>query len=377
MDTPTASPRPWDLTRVVLGVLTIGGLALASFWVLRPFLLAGIWATMIVVSTWPTLRAVQARLWGKRSLAVVVMTVVMLLIIAAPLATAVIGVAERSDDIVTWSRSFMTYVLAGPPEWVARLPLLGRKIAERWQAIAVASSEELTTQAAPYMRDIARWVLGHIGTVGTLLIEIVLTVIIAIILYANGEAAAAGVVAFARRLSGPAGERAAILSARAIRAVALGIVVTALVQSVIGGIGLAITGVPYPLLLSSVMFLLGIAQIGPFPVLLGAVIWAYWANGTFWGTLMLLCALVTGSLDNVLRPILIKRGADLPLLLIFAGVLGGLFAFGLIGLFVGPVVLSVTYTLLEEWVGQGPPRSDDGASAEARVDLPGAAGRST
>src|SRR5262245_15236352 len=225
MDIPSPIPRPWDLTRVVLGVLTIGGLALASFWVLRPFLLAGIWATMIVVSTWPTLRAVQARLWGRRSLAVVVMTVVMLVIIAAPLVTAVIGVAERSDEIATWSRSVMTYVLAGPPEWVAGLPLLGRKIAERWQAIAVASSEELTTQAAPYVRDVARWVLGQIGTVGTLLIEIVLTVIIAIILYANGESAAAGVVAFARRLSGPAGERAAVLSARAIRAVALGIVV--------------------------------------------------------------------------------------------------------------------------------------------------------
>ncbi len=377
MDTPSPFPRPWDLTRVVLGVLTIGGLALASFWVLRPFLLAGIWATMIVVATWPTLRAVQARLWGRRSLAVVVMTLVMLLIIAAPLATAVIGVAERADDIAGWSRSLVTYVLAGPPEWVARLPLLGRRLAERWQAIALASSEELTTQAAPYLRDIARWVLGQIGTVGTLLIEILLTVIIAIILYANGESAAAGVLAFARRLSGQAGERAAVLSARAIRAVALGIVVTALIQSVIGGIGLAVTGVPYPLLLSSIMFLLGIAQIGPFPVLLGAVIWAYWANGTFWGTVMLLWALVTGSLDNVLRPILIKRGADLPLLLIFAGVIGGLFAFGLIGLFVGPVVLSVTYTLLEEWVAQGPPRPDDRATAAARADLPGAAGRST
>src|SRR5262249_60558625 len=145
-----------------------------------------------------------------------VMTGVMLLTTAGPLRTAVIGVAERSDDIVTWSRSSVTYVLAGPPDWVARLPLLGQKIAERWQAIAVASSEELTTQAAPYVRDVARWVLGQVGTVGTLLIEILLTVIIAIILYANGEAAAAGVVAFARRLSGPAAEGAAGLSARPI-----------------------------------------------------------------------------------------------------------------------------------------------------------------
>lgn len=360
MDAPKASSRPWDLTRIVLGVLTIGGLTLASFWVLRPFLLSGIWATMIVVATWPTLRAVQARLWGKRSLAVTVMTLVMLLIIVAPLVTAAIGIAQRTDDIVAWSKSLTAFVLAGPPEWVARLPLVGGKIAERWQAVASASSEELQAQAAPYLRDVARWVLAQIGTVGTLLIELLLTVIIAAILYANGESAAAGVLAFTRRLSGQAGERAALLSARAIRAVALGIVVTTVIQSVIGGIGLFVTGVPYALLLTSVMFLLGIAQIGPVPVLLGAVIWSYWANGALWGTLMLLFALVTGSLDNVLRPILIKRGADLPLLLIFAGVLGGLLAFGMIGLFVGPVVLSVTYTLLEEWVEQGQPRRGAG-----------------
>ena len=373
MGDSTTSLRSWDLTRIVLGVLTIGGLALASFWVLRPFLLAGVWATMIVVATWPALRAVERRLWGRRSLAVAVMTLVMLLILAAPLATAVIGIAERTDEIVAWSKSLVGFLLAGPPEWVARLPLVGRKIAERWEAIALASSEELTTQAAPYLRDVARWIIGQIGTVGTLLIQLLLTVIISAILYANGESAAAGVLAFTRRLSGPAGERAAVLSARAIRAVALGIVVTALIQSVIGGIGLAVTGVPYPLLLASVMFLLGVAQIGPFPVLLGAVVWAYWASGTFWGTVMLLWAIVTGSLDNVLRPILIKRGADLPLLLIFAGVLGGLVAFGLIGLFVGPVVLSVTYTLLAEWVAQGPAPAGERATAVARADRPGAA----
>jgi len=106
----------WDLTRIVLAVTTIGGLTLASFWVLRPFLLAVIWATMIVVSTWPTLRAVEARLWGRRSLAVVVMTLVMLIVIAAPVATAVIGVAERTDEIAAWTRSFTAYLFAGPPD---------------------------------------------------------------------------------------------------------------------------------------------------------------------------------------------------------------------------------------------------------------------
>src|SRR5882672_11917494 len=94
-----------DLTRIVLGVMTIGGLTIASFWVLRPFLLAGIWATMIVVATWPTLRAIQARLWGKRSLAVAAMTLIMIVIIAAPLTTAVVGIADRADDILAWTKS--------------------------------------------------------------------------------------------------------------------------------------------------------------------------------------------------------------------------------------------------------------------------------
>jgi predicted PurR-regulated permease PerM len=188
--------------------------------------------------------------------------------------------------------------------------------------------------------------------------QLLLAMIISIILFLNGETAAAGVLAFARRLAGDQGERVTVLSAQAIRAVALGIVVTALIQAIVGGIGLVIAGVPYPLLLVSVMFLLGVAQIGTVPVLLGAVVWVYWSSGTFWAVVLLIWTIFAGSFDNVLRPILIRRGADVPLLLIFSGVIGGLLAFGLIGLFVGPVVLSVTFTLLENWVTQGPPRPE-------------------
>jgi predicted PurR-regulated permease PerM len=348
-----ANPSRWDLTRIVLGVMTIGGLTIASFWVLRPFLLAGIWATMIVVATWPTLRALERRLWGKRSLAVAVMTLALVFIIAAPLATAVVAIAERADDIVAWVKSLATVSMPQPPEWLHRIPVVGPKAAERWRAIASASPDDLLRQGTPYIRDVAPWVIGQAGTLGTLLAQLLLAMIIAAILYAKGEMAAAGVLAFARRLGGEAGERVTALSAQAIRAVALGIVVTALIQSVVGGIGLVITGVPYPLLLTSVMFMFGVAQIGAVPVLLGAVVWVYWSSGTFWATVLLVWTVITGSFDNVLRPILIKRGADVPFLLIFAGVLGGLLAFGLIGLFVGPVVLSVTYTLLEAWVTRG------------------------
>src|SRR5262249_41448731 len=312
-----------------------------------------VWATMIVVATWPALRGVQARLWHKRGLAVAVMTLAMLIIVVAPVAVGVAAIVQHGSEILAWSKSLAELSVPPPPAWVGNLPLVGERIALEWQKIASTRPEDLAAQVAPYLRDIARWTIGQAGDLGVLFVQLLLTVAIAGVLYANGERVASAVLAFARRLAGAAGERVAVLSAQAIRAVALGIVVTALIQSAIGGVGLAVTGVPHPALLTAVMFLLGIAQIGPIPVLLGAIIWLFWMDHTVWGTVMVVWSLFTASLDSFLRPVLINRGADLPLLLSFAGALGGLLAFGIIGLFIGPVVLAVTFTLLQAWVAEG------------------------
>jgi predicted PurR-regulated permease PerM len=176
-------------------------------------------------------------------------------------------------------------------------------------------------------------------------------VIIAAILYANGETAATGVIRFARRLGGDRGEEVAVLAAKTIRAVAIGVVGTALIQSLLGGIGLAVTGVPAAAVLTAVMFIFCIAQLGPALVLIPAVIWLYYTDQTAWGTVLLVFTILALTLDNVLRPILIRKGAELPLFLIFAGVIGGLVTFGIAGLFIGPVVLAITYKLLAAWVG--------------------------
>jgi len=360
----TASPAPaWDLTRILLSVATIGGLIVASFWVLRPFLPAFIWAATIVVATWPALRAVQAHLWDKRGLAVTVMTLIMLMVVIAPIAIGVSTIVEHGDTIVAWTRALESLSVPGPPAWVRNLPFVGDWVAKQWQQIASGRSEDLTAHLTPYLKAIIFWILAQVGGLGVLFIQLPLTVAVAAILYAKGEAVATAVRMFARRLAGDAGERVAILSAQAVRAVALGIVVTALIQSIAAGIGLAILGVPRPALLTAVMFLLGVAQVGPAPVLIGAVAWLYWKEGALWGTVMIIWSIVTISLDNFLRPLLIRRGADLPLLLIFAGVVGGLLAFGIIGLFIGPVVLAVTYTLLQAWMAEGSAESADNGSA--------------
>jgi predicted PurR-regulated permease PerM len=132
--------------------------------------------------------------------------------------------------------------------------------------------------------------------------------------------------------------------------VALGVVVTAVAQSMLGGIGLAVAGVPFASLLTALMFILCLAQIGPGLVLIPAVVWMYYAGDALWATVLLVFTIVAAAMDNVLRPFLIRKGADLPLLLILAGVIGGLLATGLLGIFIGPTVLAVGYTLLNAWM---------------------------
>ena len=340
----------WDVTRVLFAVVAIGGLTAASFWILRPFLPSAIWAVMIVIATWPEMRAVQKRLWGRRSLAVAVMTLVMTAAVLGPVAVAVVTVIDHADEFAGWARSLAEITIPPLPEWVSGLPLIGSRIAQRWQSVASMHATDLADRVSPYLKDIARWFIVQAGSFLTLFVQLLLTVAFSAVLYAKGEVAAEWMLAFARRLAGGEGERAARLSGQAIRAIALGIVVTALVQAVVGGIGLAVTGVPRPVLLTAVMFLLGVAQIGAVPVLIGGIVWLFWREQALWGTVLIVWTVVDGSLDNFLRPMLIKKGADLPLLLVFAGVVGGLLAFGIIGLFVGPVVLAVSYTLLAAWV---------------------------
>jgi predicted PurR-regulated permease PerM len=323
-----------------------------SLWILRPFIAAAIWAIMLVVATWPLLLAVQARFGGRRSLAVLVMTVVLLLGLVVPLALAVGAVVGNAEVIVGWATSLVSLTFPPPPGWLERFPLIGGKLIERWQEFA-AHPEELSSRLAPYARSGVGWLLGLMGGIVGLMVQFLLIVAIAALLYARGEGFADFVRRFAFRLAGARGDRAVHLAGQAIRAVALGVVVTAFVQALLAGIGLALTGVPFAAVLTAATMLLCIAQLGPFLVLLPAVAWLFWDGQTAWGTVLAVWTLVVGTIDNVLRPILIRRGADLPLSLIIAGVIGGLIGFGIVGIFIGPVVLAVTYTLLVDWVRSG------------------------
>jgi predicted PurR-regulated permease PerM len=358
--------RSQDLARTTFQLLTLAALIATSFWIVRPFLVAFAWAAMIAVATWPLLLQAQTWLGGNRSLAVLVMTSALLLVLVVPLYFGITTIVTNATQLVRWSESLATFTVPNPPDWVGTIPLVGATLAARWHDIAAAGPDEVVARLDPLARKVAIWFVAHVGNAGLLLLQFALTVVIAAILYSRGETAVRGVTRFAYRLAGAQGEHALRLAAQAVRAVALGVVVTAIAQSILTGIGLGVAGVPFAPILTAVVFILAIAQIGAAPVLLAAVIWVYASRGGAWGTVFLVWAIFCGTFDNVVRPLLIRRGADLPLLLIFAGVIGGLIAFGVIGLFIGPVVLAVAYTLLVEWVSESTTFDEHGRVESAR-----------
>jgi predicted PurR-regulated permease PerM len=352
LETPAVTIARHDLARITLSVLSIGLLILGALWILRPFLGAVIWATMVVVASWPMLLWLQRRLYGRRWLATALMTSALLLTFVVPLTLAIGTIVLESDRLIAWGKGLAELKLSPPPAFLHQVPVIGGKLAAMWEQAFASGAEGMVARLAPHANDIVRWFVAEVGSAGFLLVQFLLTVVLAALMFAGGEAAAVTARRFGRRLAGERGENSVVLAGQAIRAVALGVGVTAVVQSVLGGIGLAIAGVPFSGLLTAVMFMLCIAQLGPTLVLLPAVIWVFWTGDTGWGIFLAIWAAIVGTMDNFVRPILIKRGADLPLLLILAGVIGGLIAFGLVGIFVGPVLLAVAYKLLGEWIAE-------------------------
>lgn len=347
------SIAPRDLARTTFLVLVLGGLIVASLWIVKPFLPALVWAAMIVIATWPLLLGLERRLWGRRWLAVSLMTLALLLTFVVPLSLAIAAAVANAGQIVAWAKSLAAMSLPQPPQWVQSVPIAGEAIATAWRDLAAAGWQELAKRVAPYADVALRWLAAELGGAGLIVVQLLLTVLLCAILYADGESAAARLRRFGARLAGARGEAAVGLAGKAVRAVALGVVVTALVQALAGGLGLLVAGVPFAGVLTALMFVLAVAQIGAVPVLVCAVGWLYWGEGQLGAAIALLIwSIVVGTLDNVLRPVLIRQGADLPLLLVFAGVIGGIIGFGLIGIFVGPVVLAVAYTLLEDWMDE-------------------------
>jgi predicted PurR-regulated permease PerM len=356
-----AAPGPdtRDLSRSVLVVLFILGLTAGCLLILRPFLTALVGATTIAISTWPMLTGLERRCGGRRWLAIAGMTALLAIAILAPLYFGAVATVQGAGALSAWVHDLPNRTLPALPDWLVGVPLLGPRFEKAWGELAAGGGEGVKARLSEHTGEILRWVMGRLGNLAGMLVEVLVTLGITGLLYSRGERVAAVLLRFARRLAGTRGEEAARLAALATRGVGLGVVLTPLIQSILAGIGMAAAGAPRVGLLSIAVLLSCLAQAGPIPALLIPVAWLYSRGAVFAASGLLAWALVVHISGPIVRPLLIKRGVDLPMVLIISGVIGGVVAFGAVGLFIGPVLLAVATTLLQSWMA-------DGETADAR-----------
>ncbi len=346
-----------DFPQMIFSLMFIVIMIVACFWVVQPFILGFAWASMVVIATWPLMIKLQEWLWGRRSLAVIAMTLLLLLLFIIPITVLLNSLIDNSAPVIAWATS--GHIQLPQLAWLNDIPVIGEKLYSSYHKLVAGGGAALMSKIQPYAGRTTGFFVSQAGHFGRILIHIGLMLLFSVLLYWRGEQVGNGIRHFAYRLASRRGDAAVLLAGQAIRAVALGVVVTALVQGILGGIGLAISGIPYATLLTVLMIVCCLAQLGPLLVLVPAIIWLYWSGDTTWGTVLLVWSCVVATLDNVLRPVLIRMGADLPMILILSGVIGGLIAFGMIGLFIGPVVLAVSYRLVSVWMHEMPAPDED------------------
>ncbi|MCL4799808.1 MAG: AI-2E family transporter [Burkholderiales bacterium] len=327
-------------------------LAIGCYVVLRPFLSALLFAAVVCWSTWPVREALRRLVRGGRSLTASILVAALVLIVLVPFVALAATVADQAPG---WVERGRAWIAAGPPPapaWLVQLPYVGEAIGEYWETLT-ASREAVLQLVRSASDPLRRLTVATVAVLGEGILQLVLTTFVAYFFYRDGDTIVAAVASMAERVAGPEGPAALRTTGETVLGVIYGIVGTALAQALAALVGFWIASVPGALLLSAATFLLSLVPVGPPLVWGGAAIWLLSEERFGWAIFVALWGLlVISSIDNVLKPLLISRGARLPFLLVLLGVLGGVLAFGLIGVFLGPVLLAVGLGLVRRWVGQ-------------------------
>lgn len=341
------------LRRALEASIRIGLVVLLVLWcfeIVKPFVIPVIWGIIIAVATYPGYRRLLAPLGERRGLAAAVVVLLMLVLLIGP--TIMLG-----DTLVAGARQLATELGNGtlrippPPEGVASWPVVGSPLSKFWSLASVNLGTALG-QVGPQLKSVGGWLLSAAGGVGFGVLQFVFAIIIAGILLANAEGGDKAADSIANRLMGEQGWKYADLARTTVRGVARGILGVALIQSILAGLGFLAIGLPGAGLLALLCLLLAVIQVGVGLVVIPAVIYVFATADTLPAVLFLVWGVFVTLLDNVLKPILLGRGARVPMAVIFIGAIGGFLAHGIIGLFVGAVVLSLGYTLFRAWLGE-------------------------
>ena len=333
--------------------IRLGALALlvgACFWILAPFLMAVAWGAIIAVAVHPVFRWLVERLGGRGRLAATLVTLGLLAALIIPtvfLAGSLWGGAQALAD----EAHAGDLEVPPPPAGVASWPVIGEELYETW-ALASTNLEAVLQRFAPQIREGASWVLTTAAGTGFTVLQFVLSIAISGVLLARADESARAATQFSRRLAGDEGERYAGIAATTVQSVTRGVLGVALIQAVAAGLGFAAAGVPAAGLLTLVCLIVGVMQLPIAVVTLPAAFYVVSTTGTATSVLFVLWMVIVTPSDNVLKPMLLGRGAPVPTMIIFLGSIGGFVGAGLIGLFVGAVVLSLGFILYEGWLEQ-------------------------
>ncbi len=336
------------IERRVAGILLLL-LAIGCLLVLRPFLSALLWAAILAASTWPIYARVERLLGGRRTAAAAVMVTSAAAVFLLPLAMLASHLAGEVRDAAAVASRWMESGPPGPPQWVRTIPLAGTQLDAYWQSVA-NDGAKLVADLRAYIGPAREWLLSAAVSLGAGVTELVVALLISFFFYRDGMAGVAALRSALGRVGGANAEQLLALAGNTITGVVYGLLGTNLVEAMLAALGLRIAGVPGAILLSFVLFFLTLIPMAPILVFLPAILWLVQQGAT--AAAIFLAAwyvAVFMLLEGVLRAYLIGRGGELPLLLVFLGILGGIATFGLLGVFLGPTLLAVGYALLRAW----------------------------
>jgi predicted PurR-regulated permease PerM len=348
---PDASGRDQLTTTFVELAIRVGALGLVLYWTLilvSPFITIVIWSAVLTVALYPTFEWMALRLGGRRRLAAVLITILSLLVVIGPATWLALGLVE-SLRMISERIDLSTLALPAPPTAVKDWPLIGDYVYQFWD-LASTNLKEAAAKIVPYLKPVGTSLLGIAADAGTGILKFFVGIIVAGFLFAPAPSIVGAVKKFLRRLTPDRGEEFANLAGATIRAVSRGVIGISVLQALLAGIGLMIAGVPGASLITSAVLIFGIIQIGPTIILAPVVIWSWTAMEPAMALLFTAYMVPVNLLDNVLKPIVMGRGLKTPMLVILIGVLGGTLAYGITGLFLGPIILAVIWELLVVWI---------------------------
>jgi predicted PurR-regulated permease PerM len=324
-------------------------LVIGCLTVLRPFLAAILFATAITISSWPLYERLLAKCKQRRALAAAAMSLGLTLLIILPLALVTWNVADNASDFYDRIKAGIGGGTLAPPSWLKDVPVLG-EAADTYLRKLLGSREELLNVAKNLLEPARRFLLGGGMVLGSGVAQVSLAVFVSFFLYRDGHAMLAALATGMDKLIGAQSVAVADTVSRTVRGVMYGLLGTALAQAGVAAVGFLIAGVPAVALMSVATFLFSLVPVGPPLIWGGAAIWLFNEGRTGWGIFMLVWGMfLISGVDNVVKPMLISRGSSLPFILVLLGVMGGVLAFGFVGLFIGPTLLAVGLGLLQNW----------------------------